>query len=168
MEIKRENYRNPNRTKPQLEMFTEWHTEASRRYGRMPYQTYCRITLPAAYQRTTKKRMDILPKLPTETGTEKSTEQSTATLTDKVYQVDQDSLNTAATGISLRQKTFIGGEGSGGERSQKKRSKEKIMGEARSEPRYPPRCPQSCQPRSSLPRCLPRSQLEGHRCYVPN
>jgi hypothetical protein len=31
MEIKREDYRKPNRTKPLLEMFTEWHTEGSRK-----------------------------------------------------------------------------------------------------------------------------------------
>jgi hypothetical protein len=79
MEIEREDYREPNRTKPLLAMFTEWHTEASRNYGQMAYRTECRITLPEAYQITTEKPTDILPKLPTE-------------LTGKVYQVDQDSL----------------------------------------------------------------------------
>jgi len=32
MEIEREDYRKPNRTKPMLEMFTEWHTEGSRKH----------------------------------------------------------------------------------------------------------------------------------------
>jgi hypothetical protein len=49
-----------------------------------------------------------------------------------------------------------------------KGSQEKMMGEARNQPRYPPRCPQSCPLIRSLPKCLPRSQLEGHRGYVPN
>jgi len=88
MEIEREDYRKHNRTKPLLEMFTKWHTEGSRNYGRIA----SRITSPEAYQMTTEKPTDILPKLPTEMAAEKSTKKSTTKLTDKVYQVDQDSL----------------------------------------------------------------------------
>jgi len=58
MEIKREDYREPNRTKPLMEMFTEWHAE---RNAEPPYQ------------RPTEKPTDILPKLPTEIAAEKST-----------------------------------------------------------------------------------------------
>jgi hypothetical protein len=32
MEIDQVDYRKPDRTKPLLEMFTEWHTEGSRNY----------------------------------------------------------------------------------------------------------------------------------------
>jgi hypothetical protein len=92
MEIEREDYREPNRTKPLLEMFTERHTEGSRIYGRMAYRMECRITLSEAYQMTTEKPTDILPKLPTEIATVMSTKKSTTKLTDKVYQVGQDSL----------------------------------------------------------------------------
>jgi hypothetical protein len=93
MEIERENYREPNRTKPLLEMFTERHTEGSRNYGQMAYRMECRITLPEAYQMTTEKPTDVLQKLPTETRIEKSIEKSTAKLPSNVYyQVDQDSL----------------------------------------------------------------------------
>jgi len=52
MEIEREDYREPNRTKPLMEMFAEWHFERLRNYRR---------TLA-----------NILPKLPTEMVTEKS------------------------------------------------------------------------------------------------
>jgi len=92
MEIERENYWEPNRRTPLLEMFTEWHTEGSRNYGRTAYQTESRITLLEAYQMTTEKPTDILPKLPTKMAAEKSTKKSTTKLTGKVYQVDQDSL----------------------------------------------------------------------------
>jgi hypothetical protein len=60
--------------------------------GQMPYRTESRITLPEAYQMTTEKPTDILPKLPTEMAAEKSTKKSTTKLTGKVYQVDEDSL----------------------------------------------------------------------------
>jgi hypothetical protein len=73
MEIEREDYWEPNRAKPLLEMLTEWHTEGSRNYGRTTYRTECRTILPEAYQMTTEKPMDILPKLPTEMAAEKST-----------------------------------------------------------------------------------------------
>jgi len=73
MEIEREDYWEPNQTTPLLEMFTEWHTEGSRNYGRMAYRTESRITLPEAYQMTTEKPTDILPKLPTEMAADKST-----------------------------------------------------------------------------------------------
>jgi len=79
--------------------------------------------------------------------------------------------DTGATAISLRQTTFIGGKGSGDKitgEDHRKISQEKIMGEARSQPRYTSRCPQCCPPRSSLPRCLPGCQLEGHQYFVPN
>jgi hypothetical protein len=58
----------------------------------MAYRTESRITLPEAYQITTKKPTDILPKLTTEMAAEKSTKKSTAKLTGKVYYVDPDSL----------------------------------------------------------------------------
>jgi hypothetical protein len=73
MEIEREDYREPNRTKPLMEMFTEWHTEGSRNYRRTACRTECRTTLPEAYQMTTEKPSDILPKLSTEMATEKLT-----------------------------------------------------------------------------------------------
>jgi len=73
MEIEREDYREPNRTKPLMEMFTEWHTEGSRNYRRTACRTECRATLPEFYQMTTEKPTDNLPKLPTEMATEKST-----------------------------------------------------------------------------------------------
>ena len=72
IEIEREDYWEPNRTTPLLEMFTEWHTEGSRNYGRTAYRTESRITLPEAYQMTTEKPTDILPKLPTEMAADKS------------------------------------------------------------------------------------------------
>ena len=80
MEIEKEDYRKPNRTKPLLAMFTESHTEELRNYGRTAFRTESRITLPEAYQMNTEKSTDILPKMPTE-------------MTSKAYQVDQDSLN---------------------------------------------------------------------------
>jgi len=123
MEIKWEDYREPNLIKPLLEMFTEWHAEGSRNYGRTVYQTESRITLPEAYQMTTKKPTDILPKLPTETRTKKSTTK----LTKKSTKSTKIHWSTGATGISLRQKTFIGGEGSEGE-DHKKRSPEMTTG----------------------------------------
>jgi len=76
MEIKQEDYWKPNRTKPLLEMFTKLHTEGSRNYG----QRECRITLPEAYQMTTKM------------AAEKSTKESAMKLTGIVYQVNQNSL----------------------------------------------------------------------------
>jgi hypothetical protein len=77
MEIEGKDYREPNRTKPLQAMFTEWHTEGSRNYGRTAYRMESRITLPEAYQMTTEKPTDILPKLPTEMAAEKSTKKST-------------------------------------------------------------------------------------------
>jgi len=59
---------------------------------RTAYRTEFRITLPEAYQMTTEKPTDILPKHPTEMAVEKSTKKSTKKLTGTVYQVDQDSL----------------------------------------------------------------------------
>jgi len=73
MEIEREDYREPNRTKPLMETFTEWHTEGSRNCRRTAYRTECRTTLPEAYQMTTEKPTDIIPKRPTEMATEQST-----------------------------------------------------------------------------------------------
>jgi hypothetical protein len=61
MEVEREDYWEPNWTKP-LVMFTKWHAEGSRDFGR----TECRTTLPEAYQLTTEQPPDVLPQLPTE------------------------------------------------------------------------------------------------------
>jgi len=93
MDIEREDHREPNQTKPLLEMFTAWHTEVSRTYGGMACRTESPITLPEAYHMTTEKATDILPKLPPEMATQKLTTDSTTKLTGKVYQVDQNSLN---------------------------------------------------------------------------
>jgi hypothetical protein len=62
--------------------------------------------------------------LPTDMAAEKSTKKFTVKMTAKVYYLAQIHWNTGATRISLRQNTFIGGEGSGGAWSQ-----EKIKGE---------------------------------------
>jgi len=51
---------------------TEWRTEGWRNYCRRTYRTECQSTLPEAYQMTTEKQRDILPKLPTEMATERS------------------------------------------------------------------------------------------------
>jgi len=45
--------------------------------GRTAYRMESRITLPEAYQMTTEKSTDILPKLPTEMAAEKLTKKST-------------------------------------------------------------------------------------------
>jgi len=145
----------------------ERHTERSRNYGRTAYRTESRITLAEAYQMTTEKLTDILPKLPTQMPSEKSTNKSTTKLTGKVYQVGQDSLKHRRNWNQPLPKYFHWGRRIRGS-NYGKISKGKFMGEARSQPRYPPRCPQSWPPRSSLPKCLPLSQLDGHQCYVPN
>ena len=62
-------------------MLTEWRTEESRILRRMAYQTEYQAEyqteyqtiLPGAYQMTTEKPTNILPKLPTEIVTEIST-----------------------------------------------------------------------------------------------
>jgi len=107
MEIEREDFWEPNRTKPLLQIFTEWHTkgwinyyriakrhtERSRNQCGTPYQTEYRMTLPEAYQMTTELTTDILAKLPTETLTEESTKKSTVKFPGNVYyQVYHDSL----------------------------------------------------------------------------
>jgi hypothetical protein len=176
MEIEREDHRKPNRTKPLLEMFTEWHTEGSRIYGRRVYRTECRITLPETYQITTEKPMDILPKLPTEMATEKSTKnipkpkedslqmkqtpnRIMCRITEKLRLRSRITITLLPRHEGNRQSIYrlvVGGATNfhrgrriRGRRSQEKTtgkdhrkiSQEKIMGEARSQPRYPPRCP---------------------------
>jgi len=98
MEIERDDYREPNWTKPLMEMFTEWNTKGSRNYRGTAYRTEWRIKLPEAYQMTTEKAMDILPKLPTEMATEKSTKNAPRVyrkVDQQVYQVDHDATEAA-------------------------------------------------------------------------
>jgi len=86
MEIEREGYWEPNWTKPLMKMLTDWCTEGSRNYRQTACRMECRTTLPEAYQMTTKKPTDILPKLPTEMATEK--------LTKNAPKLKKDSLQT--------------------------------------------------------------------------
>ena len=62
----------------------------------------------------TNKPTDILLKLPTKMATEKSTKKSTTKSTKKSTKSTNMHWNTGTTGISLRQKTFIGAKESGG------------------------------------------------------
>jgi len=68
----REHFQEPYRTKPVTKTLTEWHTERSRNYRWTAYRSECQSSLPEAYQMTAEKQIDILPKLPTEMATEKS------------------------------------------------------------------------------------------------
>jgi hypothetical protein len=146
MEIELEDYREPNQTKPLLAMFTQWHTEGSRNYGRTAYRTEFRITLPEAYQITTEKPTDILPKLPTE-------------FTGKVYQIDQDSLKHRRYWNQPPPEDFHRGRRIRGRRIRGRRLHEKITGKDHRKRSWEKRKvnqdihrdaprPQSCPPRS--------------------
>ena len=68
-----EDFRKLQCTKRLTLTLTKWRTEGSRDYRWTAYRSKCQTTFPEAYQMTTKKQTDILPKLPTEMSTEKST-----------------------------------------------------------------------------------------------
>jgi len=55
MEIEPEDYREPNRSTPLLQMFAGWHMEGSRNYSRTAYRMECQTSLPEAYQSPTTK-----------------------------------------------------------------------------------------------------------------
>ena len=60
----RADYQELYHTKPLTKMLTEWFTGWSRNYRRTAYGTECETTILEAYQMTTSKPRNILPKLP--------------------------------------------------------------------------------------------------------
>jgi len=77
MEIKGEDDRELYRTKPQIEMITEWRTKRSRNYHRMACQTECQPTRPEGYKLITAKPINILSNRATKMATAKLTKKAT-------------------------------------------------------------------------------------------
>jgi len=105
--------------------------------------------------------MGILLRLLTETPAEKLTNNASAKMPGKVYEVDYDLLKHRCYWnqplpedfhLSLWEKNLE-------DKIRGKDHRKEIVGKARGHPRYPPRCPLSGPPTSSLPSCPPRNSL---------
>jgi hypothetical protein len=130
-------------------MFTEWHTEGSRKQwpNGIPNGIPNHLTggLPNDYREANGY------------STEAAYRDGRREVDQEVYhEVDRQSLPSRPrfTETPALLESASARRLSLGEKDQGEKSQEKIMREARSQPRYPPRCPQSCAPRSSLPICL--------------